>query len=107
MDDIEVPFIPTSIGFVAIVVDTTRDHAERFGLLIITADDNTKNDSDEKDDIHWVFRQKDLSHAAIGVSSGRVYLQEFREDGTYTSCDILWVEQKREYACENSANRSG
>lgn len=100
-DDIEVPFIPTSIGFVAIVVDTTRDDPERFGLLIITADDNAKNDADGKDDIHWVLRQKDLSHTAIGVSSSRVYLQEFREDGTYTSCDIVWDDQKREYACEN------
>jgi hypothetical protein len=102
-DAIEVPFIPTSIGFVAIVVNTARDDAERFGLVILDAEEITNEQTHKKKGlIHWIYRDKDLSRAAIGVSSGRVYLQQFEEDGTYVSCDIVWDDLERRYTCKST-----
>jgi|SRR6185503_13101194 len=54
-DQIEVPFIPTSIGFVAIVVNKARDDAERFGLVVFDADESANDQTQQqKDLIHWI-----------------------------------------------------
>jgi hypothetical protein len=90
-DDIEVPFIATPIGYAAIVVNTTRDDEQRFGLVILTTDEAAKEGAEQKNVIHWFCRDKDLSRTAVGVSSGRVYLVRFEVDGRYISCDIGWL----------------
>ena len=64
--DIQFPFILTSLGYAAIVVDTTRSDAARYGLVILTTDEGEKVLPDQSEVIHWFCRNRDLSRTVLG-----------------------------------------
>jgi hypothetical protein len=97
-EDIEMPFIFTRIGSLAIVVNTKRSGPDRFGIVLFTTDEGEK-DPDLRDVVHWVYRDKDFSHSVVGMNSGYAWVRTYEEDGSTTSCDIQWSERKRRYVC--------
>jgi hypothetical protein len=99
-EDIDVPFISSWIGYAAIVVDVSRNDPQRFGLVIVTTDEGANEGANQKNVIHWFCRNKDLSHSVLSTSSGRLYLTQFEERASYTTCDIGWDDQKGKYECK-------
>ena len=99
-EDIDMPFISSWIGYAAIVVEVGRNDPQRFGLVIVTTDEGARQGANQKNVIHWFCRNKDLSHSALNTSSGRLYLTQFEERATYTTCDIGWDDLKRKYVCK-------
>jgi hypothetical protein len=96
---IEVPFILTPVGYAAIVIDTSRDDAQRFGLIILTTDENNPQETESRNLISWVYHDRDLSRTVLSIGSGVFYLTEFGEDGTYTTCNVIWEEAEGKYIC--------
>ncbi|HEX8177211.1 MAG TPA: hypothetical protein VF543_19135 [Pyrinomonadaceae bacterium] len=80
---------------VAIAVDTTRNDAERFGLVIFSS----LSGSNEYRP-YWLYRNRDLSRMLILASSGGLTLSEYNEGGTRKSCDVFWDPQSQRYICK-------
>jgi hypothetical protein len=99
-ENIEVPFIFSWIGYAAIVVDVTREGTNRFGVVIFTIDEGSTKEENLRKGIHWFLRNRDLSRSVLDASSGRLFLTEFEDQGTYTTCDIGWDDHKRKYICK-------
>ena len=97
---IERPFIQSWSGYAAIVVDVTREDANRFGVVIFTTDEGSTKEENLRNGIHWFLRNRDLSRSALDASSGRLFLTEFDEQGTSTTCDIGWDDLERKYRCQ-------
>jgi hypothetical protein len=106
--DIEVPFILSSFGFAAIVVDTTRDYAEGFGLIILSTDEGNEDGANEKNVIHWFCRNKDLSRTVLGGAPGSagLYTTEYSEDGSSVLCRIGFDDHNRQYVCKTRVARN-
>lgn len=80
---------------VAIVVDTTKSDAERFGLVIFSYPNNSKEYRP-----YWLYRNRDLSRMIILAFSGGLMLSEYNEDGTRNSCDVFWNTKTKRYICK-------
>jgi len=96
----EQPFLTTRFGHAAIGIDTTRNDESRFGLVILDVDEGTA--SDEDNTIHWLYRDKDLSRAVLGSSSGGLYVVEYEENGTMVTCFVDWDESQQKYICKHT-----
>ncbi len=81
--------------FALIVVDTTRQNPDRFGLVIFN--DPGKNAGPYS--IHWLFRNTDLSTTALSWSSDGLGVTRYTEDGYSSHCSVKWNAHKREYSC--------
>lgn len=81
--------------FALIVVDTERQVSERFGIVIF----NEAKQTQGKYDVHWLFRNKDLSRTVLNSSSEGLGVEQFLEDGTHLSCFVQWNPLRREYYC--------
>jgi hypothetical protein len=79
-----------------IVVDTTRTDPAKFGLVIF----NELKDKTNLPEPHWVYREKDLSRAAMSWTSGELILSIYHDDGTYDLCRIKWDGSQQRYSCE-------
>lgn len=82
--------------FAVIVVDTQRDDAARFGLVIFTQSANGKGHYEP----HWLYRERDLSRTVLEWWSGGLAVREYREDGTYQYCYVNWNRQARAFSCD-------
>ena len=80
--------------FALIVVDTTRQDPDRFGLVIFN--DTGKNERPYS--IHWLFRDTDMSTTALSWSSDGLGITRYTEDGYSWYCNVKWSAQK-EYSC--------
>ena len=79
---------------VALVVDTTLDGPERFGLVIFSA----PRGADEYRP-YWLYRNRDLSRTMISAPSGHLMITDYKDDGTRESCDVFWNPKSRRYVC--------
>jgi hypothetical protein len=77
-----------------LAVDQTRTDAERFSIILFIGR------ASKAYEVHWLYRDKDLSRYTINRHSGDIYLQEFREDGTSSACDIEWDSGLKNYTCK-------
>ncbi len=84
--------------FAFIVVDSTRNDAARFGIVIFSK----RKDGKDYESPRWLFRDSDLSTTTLGRSSGGpMHIVQYREDGTRRFCYVKWNRQLKEYYCED------
>jgi hypothetical protein len=84
-----------SSDLVVIVVDTTRDDASRFALVIF----NSPKYENENYELHWLFREKDLSKVFMDGSRIGLNIHIYDDDGSQDSCIVKWDEGRQEYSC--------
>ena len=78
---------------VAIVVDPSRTDPNRYGMVVIAAPDSAGGTYKT----YWVAREEDMSRYIISPASGGVYIQCYREDGTYESKTLGWYRSRQEF----------
>jgi hypothetical protein len=86
----------TEHGLAVIIVDTTRTDDDRFGLVVFRPGYRTKSDAYTP---YWLYRNRDLSRAAIKQISSTLTVYEIEENGYYRYCDIAWDERRKGYIC--------
>jgi hypothetical protein len=79
----------------AIVVDTTRTEANRFGLVVFSPPRIKKTAYD----INWLYEERDLTRASVGMSSGSVWVEDYTPDGKRSFCWILWNREQKIFEC--------
>jgi hypothetical protein len=77
-----------------LAVDRARTDPERFSIILFIGR------AANRYEVHWLYRNRDLSRYTISRHSGNIYLQEFREDGTTSACDIQWDSGLKAYTCK-------
>ena len=78
---------------VAIVVDPSRSDPNRYGLVVIAAPESAGGEYKT----YWVAREEDMSRYIISPASGSVFIQCYREDGTYESKTLGWYRSRQEF----------
>lgn len=78
-----------------IIVDTTRNNSERFGVVIF----HDIDDPTTRYQPHWLYRERDLSETFLGWSRDGLSVREYRDDGTFTLCRVKWDKQRQVYSC--------
>lgn len=81
-------------NLVLLAVDQTKTDPERFSIIIFIGR------AANRYEVHWMRRDEDLSRLIINRHSGDIALQEFKEDGTHSFCDIEWESQLKSYTCK-------
>ncbi|HEX8456305.1 MAG TPA: hypothetical protein VF656_03205 [Pyrinomonadaceae bacterium] len=85
----------------AIVVDTTRTDANRFGLVIFSPPEGSR---DYK--LHWLYRARDLSRTTVGRASGSFFVSEYLEDGSRQTCAVHWYRSRKQFECKRAGATS-
>jgi hypothetical protein len=80
-----------------LVVDNTRNDNARFGVVIFRLVE--KGGTVVSYNPHWLFREQDLSKAALDRVSGYLFVHEFAEGESYKTCEVKWNERGNEYIC--------
>lgn len=78
---------------VAIVVDPSRSDQNRYGLVVLAAP--TSEGSSYK--TYWLLREEDMESYLISPSSGGVYMECYRRDGSEQSKEIIWDRKLRQF----------
>lgn len=94
--DIDRDYRSRDVG--VIVIDTTRDEAERFGLVIFT--ELKGGDREAIPQPFWLYRERDLSKAMLSWDSEGMNLRTYRDDGSFTLCRIKWNKRQQRYYCK-------
>ena len=81
--------------FAIIVVDPTRNTADRFSLVIFSE----SADHQKPHTPFWLYRDRDLSGGVLRWSRAGLYLTNYDEDGAETTCLIMWDTNKQTYVC--------
>jgi hypothetical protein len=80
--------------FAFIVVNSSRNDADRFGIVIF----GKRKDGKDYESPRWLLRDSDLSTTTLGRSSGGpMHVTQYRDDGTYRFCQVTWNRQLKEY----------
>lgn len=83
--------------FAVIVVDTTRNDALRFGLVIF----NVRKVGNGYDGPFWLYRESDLSKVSLTTSShGPLLVAKYGEDDAIKLCVVRWEQEQKEYECD-------
>lgn len=69
---------------IAIVVDPSRTDANRYGLVVIAAPQGARYKT------YWVAREEDMESYLLSPSSGSVFIECFRRDGTNETKELAW-----------------
>ncbi len=85
----------------AIVVDTTRNDENRFGLVIFSPPEGSE---DYK--IHWLYRERDLSRTTLSRASGSFFVSEYLDDGTQQTCIVHWYRSRKQFECRRAGTTS-
>lgn len=80
----------------AIVVDTTIESQNRFGVVIF----NASPDPTAVPTAHWLIKDKDLSKAKLGYSRDGLSVSLYNDDGSYINCYARWDKASGEYNCK-------
>lgn len=81
----------------AIVVDTKRTDETRFGLVVFSPPQSKKNAYD----VNWLYRDRDLSRASVGMASGGGWVEDFTSDGKRSLCWIKWNRTQKIFECKD------
>ena len=92
----------TSKGLAVIIVDTKRTDAARFGVIIFRPVRRRGVISGDAYTAHWLYRNRDLSSAALQQISDTLTLFEINDDGSYKRCNIEWNQQQGTYICRQN-----
>lgn len=80
----------------AIVVDTNRNDANKYSLVIFSPPQNNSNNYK----VNWLYRNKDLSSFALEAPSGYLIVQRYNEDGTNEGCFVNWNKKLNRFQCK-------
>jgi hypothetical protein len=80
----------------AIVIDTTKNDDKRFGLVIFSPPSNKK----EIYDLHWLYKDRDLSRMTVNRASGYMTVNEYLDDGSQKGCFVEWNKIRKEFECK-------
>jgi hypothetical protein len=80
-----------------IIVDTKRNDAERFGLIIFTEPED--GDSGSIPQPYWLYRDRDLSRTLLSWDSEGLNLRTYHDDGSFTMCRVRWNRKQQQYLC--------
>ena len=86
-------------GYGAIVVDTTRNDQNRFGLVVFESTEPTKQDEVALLEPRWYQQGVDLSSTGLEQASGDRFVVTYLEDGTRNVCDLQWDRKRDHYVC--------
>ena len=75
----------------AIVVNTQRSDADRFGLVIFSA----SKDADYQP--YWIYQNRDLSRSVVWTGSGDLMIADYSEDGSRNVSYVHWDKYNRRY----------
>lgn len=78
-----------------IVVDTTRNDDNRFGLVILSPPEGRR---DYK--VHWLYRDRDLSKTSVHIASGSFFVTEQLDDGSERTCMVHWYRSQNQFQCK-------
>jgi hypothetical protein len=92
---VDLKFGRTHEYLAAIVVDTTRRDAKRFGLVIFGA--RKRQDPLRP---YWLYRGQDLSRASLSKASTEIYVTQYLGHENETACSIKWNRIRRRFYCE-------
>jgi hypothetical protein len=81
--------------FAAIIVDTTKSDANRFGLVIFSPPAGGSGY-----EAHWLYRDRDLSKASVHRASGDLYFTERVDDGSEKTCSVSWNRRLKRFECK-------
>jgi hypothetical protein len=79
----------------AIVVDTTKNDVNRFGLVIFSP----VKGKHEEYNINWLYRNVDLSKFTVNRASGDLYVTQYSDDGRQSSCSVKWNKKLKTFEC--------
>lgn len=80
----------------AIVVDTRRNDANRFGLIIFSAPKNGEYQP------YWLYQGRDLSRSVVWTATGDLMFAEYREDGSREVSYVRWDDRHRGYVAKSN-----
>ena len=83
----------------AIVIDTRRSDADRFGLVIFSA----SKDGDYRP--YWIYQNRDLSKSVVWTGSGDLMIADYKDDGSRDVSYVQWDRQHRRYVTSRSHPR--
>ena len=83
----------------AVVVDTTRTDANRYSLVIFSPPRAKKNVYE----VHWLYKDRDLSKTSVGMSSGSVWVEDRSNEGKKSLCWIFWDSAERNFICAGTS----
>lgn len=78
---------------VAIVVDPSRSDSKRFGLVVLAAVASVGKDYKT----YWVSREEDMESYLLSASSGTVFMECFRRDGSQEVKVLTWERTSRQF----------
>jgi hypothetical protein len=87
-----------------IMIDTTRNDSEKFGIVII---EGTRSElgtpiTKPTPSLHWLYQGMDLSQTILSYTlRDGLRVREYFDDGSRRSCQVIWDRQKQEYLCIN------
>lgn len=84
-----------------IVVDTSRNDPQRFGLVIFNEEPGEALHSP-----FWLYKGMDLSTTVFGWARDGLHLEQYDEHGKYRICYINWHVEMREYTCGGTPKKS-
>jgi hypothetical protein len=85
----------------AIVVDTTRNDADRFGLVIFSA----AGEGDGSYKPHWIYQVRDLSRSVVWTGSGDLMVADYNDDGSREVSYVNWDKISRRFIAIKSRPR--
>ena len=85
----------------AIVVDTSRNDADRFGLVIFSAAET----ADGLYKPYWVYQKRDLSGSVVWTGSGDLMVADYKEDGSREVFYVQWDKMRRRFVTSKSRRR--
>jgi hypothetical protein len=98
--DFENPFMTSDYGELAgayglatLIVDKSASSSNRMSLIIFV------DRPDNRSDIYWIYRDKDLSKYRMSRASGDIFVDEVHEDGSKSVCEIRWDKKEGTWAC--------
>ena len=79
----------------AIVVDTTRNDENRFGLVIFSPPEGSRDYQ-----LHWLYRDRDLSRTTVSRASGSFFVSDYPDDGSPRTCTVHWYRSRKQFECK-------
>lgn len=81
-----------------LVVDSSRDNGGRFGVVIFRPQFGRKTVIAYTP--YWLYRERNLSRAALDRVSGYLFVHVFTDGESYKSCEVDWSKKNKQYVCK-------
>ncbi len=80
-------------GLAMIITDGSSGATNRSSLIVFI------ERPAHRFDLYWIFKEEDLSRVSISRSSGDIWANGLRGDGSKITCEIAWSRQPNKWTC--------